>query len=575
MDLKNSGKLSQKGVGKIMNCREFRKHLDDYLAIEPDGSRQAEMAKHLAECSLCADEYKLAQKAIASVGLSHTLKASPQLKERIMSEISVIDSSVHKPTVHRPLRTYLPRPYLAACAAVALLIVATLFMFPPGPSNNGPGNNDSGNNGPGPPGVRASMLPAFSLLSQAYAAEGNLFEGDEIVHIVNEIVVEPVNDPALASARWLPIVSLEATGKLRFHQLKLATEPGKGQTVKGQAWFDPGTGRFSRVLTVDQRPIFANAYDGENVYLYLYDNSPGSTARVVKHKKTPDFEAPKNPAQFLGIAAGLPNRIDMKNKSLVSDAGEVTLADGSEGRLVKLANPSPEGQGKLPNTYWVFTIREDNNTIAKMEWMAKGESLLLVRRVKTATVQSPGVSWNLAGIDSQVAQIPRKSSIGISSDMVVQDETVQQMIEIADFKTYIFANDPPWAGQRKITDILDIVSPPKRMFMLTYRAKDGRHVVLVQAPTYNKMLGPVIKKAGKLVYTSPKGIKVWSGAKDKWLAGILLQSARGEIKDLPSEDRTGFVLETKEGTFPTLAINGQITEKELHSLIDSLVPAED
>ena len=143
----------------------------------------------------------------------------------------------------------------------------------------------------------------------------------------------------------------------------------------------------------------------------------------------------------------------------------------------------------------------------------------------------------------------------------------------APVKTYVFSKAPSWAGDRQITDILDVVSPPHRMFLTTYRAKDGRHVVFMQSFSYNKMLGPFVK-TGKVVYTSSSGIKVWSGPRDEWLAKILLQSARASIKDQPGKELTGYVLETPAETFPALAINGKVSEEELHSLIDSLAPAK-
>ena len=67
---------------------------------------------------------------------------------------------------------------------------------------------------------------------------------------------------------------------------------------------------------------------------------------------------------------------------------------------------------------------------------------------------------------------------------------------------------------------------------------------------------------------------MWSGPRDQWLADILLKSARAWIKDEPASDRTGYALESPAGTFPCLAVNGAITEEELHSLVDSLVPAK-
>ena len=111
------------------------------------------------------------------------------------------------------------------------------------------------------------------------------------------------------------------------------------------------------------------------------------------------------------------------------------------------------------------------------------------------------------------------------------------------------------------------------MFSLVYPAGDHRHVVLVHSPSYNRMLGPMIKM-GKMVYQSPGGFKVWSGPRDAWLAGILLQSSQYVTREKPAENRTGYLLESPAGTYPALAVNGPLSEKELHELIDSLVPAK-
>ena len=148
------------------------------------------------------------------------------------------------------------------------------------------------------------------------------------------------------------------------------------------------------------------------------------------------------------------------------------------------------------------------------------------------------------------------------------------MIEKADYETYIFASNPPWAGQCEITDILDIVSPPHRMFAVTYRAEDGRHVVLIQAHTFNDKFS-LLTKISKLKYTSPNGFKVWSGLQNKWMAKILLNSSRSTIKDPPSKDRIGYILESPDGTFPYIAVNGKLSDDEFHDLIGSLIPARE
>ncbi len=151
---------------------------------------------------------------------------------------------------------------------------------------------------------------------------------------------------------------------------------------------------------------------------------------------------------------------------------------------------------------------------------------------------------------------------------------VERMASLAKFETYVFSSRPSWTGAVDITDHLDPASLGKRMFLMTARAEDGRHLVLVQSPTYNRMLGKKVKQ-GTVVYTSPNGFKVWGGGPQKWYSKILLQSARADIKDPPSEDRTGYILESPAGTFPALAISGPVTNEELHKLVDSLIPAKD
>jgi hypothetical protein len=381
----------------------------------------------------------------------------------------------------------------------------------------------------------------------------------------------PVADPTLAQMRWRPLVSLDATGKPRFSQLTLPADVDKGYTVEDQSWYDPATGRFARVLTRDDKPIFANAFDGKNVYV---EESPAAgPPRIVSQPIAEDFHAPKSPAEFLGMAAGLRSGLDLKrDEGLVSDVAKTTLDDGAEARIIKLSFPKSEGKEPI-DSYWLVTIRSGSNTLEKEEWFAQGKSLLVIRRGKAKSGEEPGMGWDLAGLAKQFAAATAAGWPKILPDMVVLNVSVEHMVKKADFKTYVFSKAPSWTGDPEITDCLDIATPPHRMFITAYRAKDSRHVVMIQSFTYNAGLGPRVKQ-GKVIYTSPTGVKVWSGAKDQWLAEILLQSARYAIKDPPAKERTGYVLETPAGTFPALAINGKLSEEELHGLVDSLVLAE-
>ncbi len=159
--------------------------------------------------------------------------------------------------------------------------------------------------------------------------------------------------------------------------------------------------------------------------------------------------------------------------------------------------------------------------------------------------------------------------------------TVRHMVERADFETYVFASDPPWAGQRDITDLPDILSRPHRLFIISYLAGDGRHLILAQSHTHNEILGKVLADRDptkvQLAYTSPTGVKVWATPGDNQMSSKLLRGCRhiiGISKRSISKDCVGWYIETPAGTFPFLAINGPVSDDELHALIDSLVPAK-
>jgi hypothetical protein len=525
-----------------MNCRHFSRHMVELLDAGPG---REELSRHAMSCPRCAAEYEETRQTIALLTPSHTFGASPHLKERIMSEITKREVAVARPAPRGRAAGRRWRPILAAGVAATLVLVAWVGGRLAG-HRGGPGAGERGT--------------ALNLLSQAWAAEESLFPANGVIHIVNQVAVLPVSDATMARARWLPLCSLGASGKLEIHQLSLSAAPGEEYTVTDEAWYDRATGRFARVLGTGGKTVFANAYDGAAVY------SLQDAGGVQKEPVSAGFTAPASPAEFLGIAAGLRNRIEAGSSDLVEAAGEGTLADGSPVSVLKAGLPDPEGN---VTAYCLFRIRHDDTRIAEMEFVVGGEPQLLVRRVATELVREPGVPWDLAGVTGAAPS----QDVGVRPDMVRNDVSVQHMVDTADFETYLFSTAPAWAPERTIVDVLDLASPPQRMFFIACRASDGRHVVLVQAPSYNRMLGPLVK-TGRLVYESPNGFKVWSGPRDQWLADILLKSARAWIKDPSAPDRTGYALESPAGTFPCLAVNGPITESELHGLIDSLVPAK-
>ncbi|MHC4193971.1 MAG: anti-sigma factor family protein [Planctomycetota bacterium] len=561
-----------------MNCEKCKELLVAYLEDVLERSDKQAIESHLNTCPPCRAEANEIISLRDRLVTNGKALAQTNLEDKVLNRIVREQSSklrkVSKSNRQIQLWRMIMKSRITKLAAAAAIIVA-VSIFGWVSSHDGSGNG-------------TKSLTYFSLISQVRAAEEKLFYQDAITHIVNEIVVfasskniairqegesdaeesvETLN--SFLEYNWLPMCSVRANGHLRFNQLQLPAGNAQPYTIVDESWYDSATGNFVRVLKCGQEVFFANSYDGR--FVYNLETSPDGSTRVIKEQVTDDFTPPRNPAEFLGITAGLPSGIEEESVSPIQEIREGTLADGAPVRVVKAG--FGDAHGEL-NAYWLFKVREDNSTIAEMEFIIADQPQLLIRRVLSETVDAPSVSWSLTDLPEEVPGGQERVKPVVKPDMVIPNVSVQHMLERADFETYVFGENPSWAAHREIVDCIDPPSPGHRMFFIACRADDGRHVVLVQSHTYNKMLGNLAKK-GQLVYTSPNGFKVWGGGPDKWYSQIILSSARATIKDPPSEDRVGYVLESPAGTFPALAVNGPLTDEELHSLVDSLVAARE
>jgi hypothetical protein len=536
----------------MVNHDNVKDQLVSFVLGELSEPQRDEVRAHVAQCDQCRAELGRLERLLQSAAQRKGLSADESLYRSAQESLFAAadrdkDKIIALPERRRAfewrsiMASSITKIGVAAVVAVAVgyLSISTLQR--------------SQNNGAG-----------FGLLAKACAAEESLFTGTDIIHIQNEIIVQGGAGIGMGFV-WLPMCSMKPDGTLRMNQLKFNAAP-ESYVVTDHSWYDPATGRFSRILKTGESVVFANSYDGQ--FVYDANMAPGGAVQVSRQPIAAAFKPPQSPAEYLGLAAGLTTSLS-QDDSMVQSVQESTLADGEPVHVFTVGIPDPDGN--LPG-YWLFKVRDKDSTIAEKEFVLQGRSQLLIRRVLTEPAQSPGVAWNLAELEGTAAQASQQ--VSFTPDMVVQGVSVQHMVDRATFETYVFSVKPAWTGEVEIIDCIDPATPGGRMFIFAARAADGRHLVLVQSPTYNMALAGSAKR-GTLVYTSPNGFRVWGGGPEKWYSKILLDSARFSIKDPPSEDRIGYILESPAGTFPALAVNGPLSDEELHKLVDSLTPAKD
>jgi hypothetical protein len=323
-------------------------------------------------------------------------------------------------------------------------------------------------------------------------------------------------------------------------------------------------------LTENGRPLIACSYDGASIYTL---ESTDEGAQVTAQPVAAGFQPPTRLSELLGIAAAL----------------QLTSGEGDAGRFILKANGSlpdgspawrvrvnPPGSTAASDEYSMASIRPDDRSIALVEGFQQEQKLIEARRVEVeaaAHVASDAV-WDLSDLPLD-KPVPEPFRVALESAAVIPGVTVQQMIDRLDFPTYIFASYPSWAPERMIIDVKDSTSETgERMFAVLYRAEDHRHVVLMQAAAYNRMMGQMVKAAeANVVFEAPNGFKLWFVPEGKRGAHIAFSSVRAVLKESASPDAVGYVLESPAGTYPGLVINGRVSVEELKELVNSLVPA--
>ena len=203
-------------------------------------------------------------------------------------------------------------------AAAAIVVAVALFGLTRVPGTNG-----------------------VSLLTTACAAEESLFVGSDIVHIQNEIIVYAGSSdlPAGVDFVWLPMCSVKPDGGLRVDQLKLAAAP-ESYVVTDHSWYDPATGRFSRILKAGDAVVFANSYDGQ--FVYDATVTPEGAVQVAKQAISGAFKPPQSPAEYLGIAPGLKTAL-AQDDAMVQSVEQGACTTASPRTSTRQACPIPTG----------------------------------------------------------------------------------------------------------------------------------------------------------------------------------------------------------------------------------------
>jgi hypothetical protein len=440
-----------------------------------------------------------------------------------------------------------------------------------------------------------TTISSFTLITRASAAERTLFAGQNIIHIANEIVLHsaPASDPGALlkdlesgateeksiafiqswlTQRWFPFYSLGADGRRKEHKLDVPDHMGKTVTLSDLVWYEPASSRFVRVLKEGDQVLFANAYDGKAIY----EAQKTADGRLEVKREAPmsEFKVPENPADFMGIAAGVTGSVPAEHYPPIQGVSTETGTNATQ-RVYKLGYV--DVWGKL-NTYFLIKINTDTNIIGEMDCVVDGVTTRVHRRLAAEAVNAAPYTWDLSELAADsMPQGGARSSV--QTNKGAESTTASQMVERATFPTYVFSKAPSWAHDGTVYDLPDASDAQARMFSAIYKGKGGRDVVLTMGESLNRYFAALLKPIEQAnqpiswLYESTSGFKATRQGDrntELWWTELALKTAGFE----PKADRLGYILMSPARTFVVLALNGPVSDDELHSVVDSLVPAD-
>ena len=351
-----------------------------------------------------------------------------------------------------------------------------------------------------------------------------------------------------------------------MNQLELSLKNTKEYTITDQAWHDPTTGFFKRIMKRDNQIIMANAWDGASIYEIFSENNEMKT--IIEPVQN-SFSAPINPAEFLGLSVGVCGIISKAHH--FHQQYEDELEDGTP--VTVYAMGYPDQQGNMP-TYWLFKVDHLAEHLAELEFVIEGNTFMRMKRVLTEKLETAPTSWALENIK---AERPTESnnSASMNADMFIENISVTHMKEKASYPTFLFSQNPDWCDKRIIYDAVDPPSPGHRMFLTIYSNQQSKkHVLFIQSKTYNGMFVQFFEKDvnGDHALVKSGKYRIYDGGPQaKWWTKVVLDTIQ-----IPADDqRNGYILWTGTETIPALVINGPTTKEELKELLDSLVTSEE
>ncbi len=537
-----------------MNCKEFNKNLPDMFDSRP-GPLRDEMLEHMEACAQCSQIFESWRGTVERLTPSARVTPSSEFKERIMHHSSDLGSPAGAKGAKTGNSFKRWQKALFAAAAVLLAGFSFSIFYPAVFSSGDPKPEDP--------------QQFLGMVTKAMAAQQELVYSGGVTYLAVEHVLPAVSDPSTARSRWFSLTSIRPDGTLQSNRVMMSARPNQPYEVKEELWLDYEGGRFSHVISFEGEVLFANSFDGTNINTISVETE----GNLISFPAAPEFSLPERLPQRLGMLAEWDSLLStnyVEQHKRMSLTGEQILESGERVRILETKG-LPDPSGKINYSHF-RRIRISDNTLAETEFISRGETSILTRYSQPEKVLPHESPWKLVGLQTVPDPVRELYGLSLEMDVIRTGVTREEILELVEFPVCDFDSNPAWTDSASIYFIRMFFSLAGHTTIVYKAAPGGKHVVLSLAEYWSHLAKMFKVSESDPLYISSGGFKLYSrGEKSKWSANIAITASSGVHGDQPSEDRTAYYIEMPDGTWCQLAINGTLSDSELHALVDKLV----
>jgi len=522
-----------------MKCRKVQNRILDLLPLSLEESLPVDILEHLSVCPECRSYYQEHEQAIQRIIPTISAPFPKEFNDQLMQRIRSEESKKTLSTVAHSRKASIWKPVYVTC--LAILILTSFVFFNPNEWIQHIFRNNS-------------KLPADVRLFNAFANEFSYSHHTGMLYQSSEVIFLPLTAFLGEEEQWYPITVINESGQIEIVKIGFKENHRKKRIIKDESWYDLDSSRFVRMLSIDQKVIFLNAFDGRQ--LFTTQKNSNNRGFSVERYTPVEFKIPQ-PEEFFGFAASLPALFaDSKEVKMVNSISKKQIA-GEPIQQIKTTVRKKDGSAYR----YFFNITPSNNEVAEIHTFLYRTPLLTIIPNIIKSDDTPSFPYNFPKMpfdDNRANGIKIETS---ESPPLLKRITFAEMRENV-WNDYLYIESSSVNPQLiEYSDMFDFGYPSKRVYLTTYYLPDGNPVILAQSYSLNMRYGRKIKDASQLIYSTKEGLKVWENRMTHIAAKQLAQFALS-INEKPSnDDITGYLLEHPNGGFAYVVSNKKINSK--------------